>query len=52
MLRNPDNRSIKIGEIATRTGFGDISHFNRSFRRTFGDTPFGMERAARRAAAN
>ena len=51
MLRDPENRRIKIGEIAMRTGFGDISHFNRSFRRTFGDTPFGMRtRAARRAA--
>lgn len=52
ILRDPNNRRIKIGEIATRSGFGDISHFNRSFRRTFGDTPFGMRvRAARRAAA-
>ena len=28
-----------IGEIALSTGFSDISYFNRSFRRHFGDTP-------------
>jgi AraC-like DNA-binding protein len=28
-----------IGEIALSAGFGDVSHFNRAFRRHFGDTP-------------
>ena len=41
MLRDPACR-LKIGDIACQAGFSDISHFNRSFRRTFGDTPFGM----------
>jgi AraC-like DNA-binding protein len=48
MLRDPDCAVLKIGAIATRAGFADISHFNRSFRRAFGDTPFGMRVRGRR----
>jgi AraC-like DNA-binding protein len=48
MLRDPDCAPLKIGAIASRAGFADISHFNRSFRRAFGDTPFGMRVRARR----
>ena len=48
MLRNPDCARFKIGEIAVQAGFSDISHFSRSFRRTFGDAPYGVRvRAAR-----
>jgi AraC-like DNA-binding protein len=48
LLRDRDCR-LKIGEIAAQAGFADISHFNRSFRRAFGDTPYGVRvRAARR----
>jgi AraC-like DNA-binding protein len=48
MLRQPDCR-LKIADIARDAGFSDISHFNRSFRRTFGDTPYGLRvRTARR----
>ena len=51
MLRDSDSTHLKIGEIASRAGFSDISHFNRSFRRRFGDTPYGVRvRAARRQA--
>ena len=51
MLRDPACADLRIGEIAARAGFADISHFNRSFRRAFGDTPFGMRaRAARRTS--
>jgi AraC-like DNA-binding protein len=39
MLRDPGSVHRKIGEIASGAGFSDISHFNRSFRRRFGDTP-------------
>ena len=47
MLRDPDCH-LKIAEIAWASGFSDISHFNRSFRRMFGDTPYGQRvRAAR-----
>ena len=51
MLRDSDSSYLKISEIASRAGFSDISHFNRSFRRRFGDTPHGVRvRAARRQA--
>lgn len=47
-LRSPGRR-LRIAEIAFACGFSDISHFNRSFRRAFGDTPYGMRvRAERR----
>jgi AraC-like DNA-binding protein len=47
-LRDPDCR-LRIADIARDAGFCDISHFNRSFRRAFGDTPYGLRvRAARR----
>ena len=49
ILRNPDCARFKIGEIAVQAGFSDISHFNRSFRRTFGDTPYGVRVRAARA---
>lgn len=48
MLRDPGCAHMRISEIAARTGFADISHFNRSFRRTFGDTPHGVRVRARR----
>lgn len=31
--------TLKILAIAYECGFGDLSHFNRSFRRRFGETP-------------
>jgi AraC-like DNA-binding protein len=47
-LRDP-NCCVRIADIARDCGFSDISHFNRSFRRAFGDTPYGVRvRAARR----
>ena len=46
-LRDPTCR-LSIADIARSCGFADISHFNRSFRRAFGDTPYGVRvRAAR-----
>jgi AraC-like DNA-binding protein len=42
---NTDQRR-KIADIALEVGFSDLSHFNRAFRRLFGDTPSGL-RAAR-----
>jgi AraC-like DNA-binding protein len=32
----------KIAAIAFEVGFSDLSHFNRAFRRHFGDTPSGV----------
>jgi AraC-like DNA-binding protein len=48
LLRDPQSAHLKISEVAAQSGFGDISHFNRSFRRTFGDTPFGVRVRAHR----
>lgn len=41
MLRDPSCATLRIGEIADRAGFSDLSHFSRSFRRHYGDTPLG-----------
>jgi transcriptional regulator GlxA family with amidase domain len=49
MLRDPHFTHLKIAAVATDAGFSDISHFNRTFLRAFGDTPYGVRvRAARR----
>ena len=45
MLCDPALVPLKIGEIAARAGFSDISHFNRGFRQTFGQTPREMRAA-------
>jgi AraC-like DNA-binding protein len=37
---------LPIIDIAYASGFGDVSHFNRMFRRRFGDTPSGVRGAA------
>jgi transcriptional regulator GlxA family with amidase domain len=39
LLIDPQNTSRKIADIAFAVGFNDISHFNRVFRRRFGDVP-------------
>lgn len=51
LLRNPRQNRRKIVDIALEAGFADISHFNRSFRRQYGDTPSGARRLARRDEA-
>lgn len=38
-LRAQDGRAAKISDIAYEVGFGDLSYFNRAFRRRFGMTP-------------
>lgn len=40
---------LKVSEIAYAAGFSDLSHFNRTFRRRYGDTPRGVR--ARAASA-
>jgi AraC-like DNA-binding protein len=38
-LRDAHQRNLNISEIAYRTGFNDLSHFNKAFRSRFGMTP-------------
>ncbi len=47
-LRDPRLARLKISEIAMEAGFSDLSHFNRSMRRTFGVTPSAIRAAAMR----
>lgn len=47
MLSDARYAASTIGSIAYRAGFGDLSTFNREFRRRFGVTPSDV-RAARR----
>ncbi|WP_027551636.1 AraC family transcriptional regulator [Bradyrhizobium sp. Cp5.3] len=39
MLRKPEFAERPVSSIAYDVGFGDLSYFNRCFRRTFGATP-------------
>lgn len=39
LLSSPGRRQDKIGTVAYASGFGDLSYFNRGFRRRFGVTP-------------
>jgi AraC-like DNA-binding protein len=48
LLCDPRRDSQRIGDIAFEVGFTDLSHFNRSFRRRFGDTPRAMREEAKR----
>jgi len=39
MLRDPLQKARSVSAIAFDVGFGDLSHFNRAFRRRYGLTP-------------
>ena len=39
LLRDPRWRDRSVREIAETAGFGDLSYFNRAFRRHFGARP-------------
>jgi AraC-like DNA-binding protein len=45
LLRDPQWQCCKIAEIAAEVGFGDLSYFNRAFRRRYGATPSDMRTA-------
>ena len=47
MLTHPAWASRSISSIAFDVGFGDLSYFNRTFRRCFGLTPSELREAAR-----
>jgi AraC-like DNA-binding protein len=42
LLCDPRFCHRKISDIAYSSGFGDLSYFNREFRRRFGDTPTAL----------
>jgi AraC-like DNA-binding protein len=42
MLASDRHRHLRVIEIAYACGFGDISYFNRCFRRRFGASPTGL----------
>lgn len=46
ILTDPRCRHLSIAQVAFASGFGDVSHFNRRFRRRYGDTPSGVRTAA------
>ena len=46
MLNDRRCLHLAIIDIAFTAGFGDVSHFNRVFRRRFGETPSGVRAAA------
>jgi AraC-like DNA-binding protein len=48
MLCDPRYAERPISAIAFASGFGDLSYFNRVFRRRFGATPSDIREAARR----
>jgi AraC-like DNA-binding protein len=39
MLTDPRLAKEKISAVALDSGFGDLSYFNRAFRRLYGETP-------------
>src|SRR5436309_15131827 len=45
LLRDPSQHWRKISDIATASGFSDISYFNRAFRSRFGGTPSDIRAA-------
>ena len=45
-LTNPSLAAVPISAIAFATGFGDLSYFNRVFRRQFGATPSEIRSSA------
>lgn len=46
LLTSPWPTRLKISAIALDTGFGDLSYFNRAFRRRYGVTPSELRAAA------
>jgi AraC-like DNA-binding protein len=48
MLCDPLHTARTTSSIAYDAGFGDLSHFNRAFRRRYGGTPSDVRTAAKR----
>jgi len=49
LLADPRYANQKVSTIALDIGFGDLSYFNRAFRRRYGLTPSELRAAARSA---
>jgi AraC-like DNA-binding protein len=49
MLSDPRRRDHSISAVAFDVGFGDLSYFNRVFRRRYGATPSEIKEAARQS---
>lgn len=49
LLTDPRRIDSTIGTIAFESGFGDLSYFNRTFRRHYGVTPSEIRVVPRRA---
>lgn len=47
MLSDPAQASLRISDIAFTVGFGDLTTFNRAFRRRYGNTPRAIRAAQR-----
>ncbi len=51
LLGDVEKGRLKISAIARQAGFSDMSYFNRSFRKHFGDTPSGFRKRQMEQAA-
>ena len=52
MLRDPRFAERTVSAIALEAGFGDLSHFNRDFRRRYGESPSDVRAATARRNAS
>ncbi len=50
LLVEPRSTGRTVAQIALAAGFGDLSYFNRAFRRRFGETPSGIRAQANAAS--
>jgi AraC-like DNA-binding protein len=50
LLADPGRDCEKISTVAYDCGFGDVSYFNRMFRRSYGAAPSDVRAQARQAA--
>jgi AraC-like DNA-binding protein len=48
LLCDPRRDGYKVSAIAFECGFGDLSYFNRAFRRRYGETPSDARQRARK----
>lgn len=52
MLCDPRFAARTVSAIALEAGFGDLSHFNRDFRRRYGESPSDVRAATPRRNAS